>query len=254
MPGYSEKAQPYLDAIAESVFTSQEVRNWLIKGTPIEPSYVGSDILIEEQQAVRWRTRRTKQPFWANYWCGRDKRCTCRIEGSKSLESDAIFFLRNNSNRILAVHIEFKHPNEAFGFGQPEGYPLRAACFARTHSERQTLNAHDDWTTVLFCGAETLADDRRKHFQRVITHDEAATMIATYPSNLSPFVKYNALRRDERGDLGPVQGGGLPSDVEFRPKQVEEPEPKSSKQGTRGAVWMALLVGAVFGFLLRGCV
>jgi hypothetical protein len=42
MPGYSEKAQSYLDAIAESVFTLQEVRNWLIKGTLIEPSYVGS--------------------------------------------------------------------------------------------------------------------------------------------------------------------------------------------------------------------
>ena len=76
------------------------------------------------------------QPFWANYCCGRDSRCTSRIEGSKGLESDAIFFFRNSSHRVLAVHVEFKHPNEPFGFGQPDAYPLRAACFTKTHLER----------------------------------------------------------------------------------------------------------------------
>jgi len=80
MPVYSEKAQPYLDAIAESVFTSQDVRDWLIKGTPVESNYARSGVLFDEQCAVRWPTKRTKQPFWANYWCGRDSRCTCRIE------------------------------------------------------------------------------------------------------------------------------------------------------------------------------
>jgi hypothetical protein len=144
MPAYSGKAQPYLDAIAESVFTSQDVRDWLITGTPVEANYAGSGVLIDEQRAVRWRTKATGQPFWANYWCGRDSRCTCRIEGSKALESDAIFFFRNSSDRVLAVHVEFKHKNEAFSFGQPEAYPLRAACFARTHHERPTLNAHHD--------------------------------------------------------------------------------------------------------------
>ena len=133
MPAYSGKAQPYLDAIADAVFASPDVRNWLIKGIPAEADYAGAQALVDEQRAVRWHKQRTKQPFWANYWCGRDSRCTCRIEGSKGLESDAIFFLQNSSNRVLAVHIEFKHPNEAFGYGQPEAYPLRAACFAATH-------------------------------------------------------------------------------------------------------------------------
>jgi hypothetical protein len=124
MPAYSGKAQPYLDAIAESVFTSQDVRDWLITGTPAKADYVGSGVLIDEQRAVRWRTKPTKQPFWANYWCGRDSRCTCRIDGSKGLESDAIFFFRNSSDRVLAVHVEFKHKSEAFSFGQPEAYRL----------------------------------------------------------------------------------------------------------------------------------
>jgi hypothetical protein len=181
MPAYSGKAQPYLNAIADSAFTSQGVRDWLIKGTPVEADYVGSAVLIDEQQATRWRRQRTKQPFWANYWCGRDSRCTCRIEGSKGLESDAIFFFRNGSSRVLAVHVEFKHPREPFGFGQPESYPLRAACFVTTHHQRLTLNAHHDWTTVIFCGSETLSDPRLSNFQRVVTHDEAAGIIPNYP-------------------------------------------------------------------------
>jgi hypothetical protein len=146
----------------------------------------GSSVLIDEQRAVRWRRKPTKQPFWANYWCGRDSRCTCRINGSKGLESDAILFFRNSSDRFLAVHVEFKHSNEAFGFGQPEAYPLRAACFAKTHHARRTLNAHDDWTTVVFCGAESLSDQRLSHFQRVITHGEAARVIRAYPIAVLP--------------------------------------------------------------------
>lgn len=155
----------------------------MIKGTPSEVSYASPGVLIDEQRTVRWSRQRTKQPFWANYWCGRDSRCTCRIEGSKGLESDAIFFFRSKSDRILAVHVEFKHPNEAFGYGQPEAYPLRAACFVKTYHERPTLNAHHDWATVIFCGAEAFPDRRLSNFQRVITHDEARRMIEGYPSN-----------------------------------------------------------------------
>jgi hypothetical protein len=183
MPAYSGKAQPYLDAIAESIFTSQTVRDWLIKGTSAEANYAGSSVLIDEQRDVRCRKKPTKQPFWANYWCGLDSRCTCRIDGSKGLESDTIFFFRNNSNRVLAVHVEFKHSNEKFSFGQPEAYPLRAACFARTHHTRSTVNAHHDWTTVIFCGPNSCSDQRIAHFQRVITHEEAARMIEAYPNS-----------------------------------------------------------------------
>jgi hypothetical protein len=41
MAAYSEKAQPYLDAIAASVFASQDVRDWMIAGTPAEVSMQG---------------------------------------------------------------------------------------------------------------------------------------------------------------------------------------------------------------------
>lgn len=181
MVAYSEKAQPFLDAIADGVFTSKDVRRWLLKGTWAEMPYADSEPLIDEQRSVRWAKRQTTQPFWANYWCGKDSACTCRIEGSRGLESDAIFFLKRADDRTLAVHIEFKHPNEAFGFGQPEAYPLRAECFSKTHTVRSGLNAHDDWTTVLFCGSETLSDPRKHCFHRVITHEDAAQHLEAWP-------------------------------------------------------------------------
>lgn len=65
MDSYSSKVQPYLDAIAEGVFGSSDVRDWLIKGTPAETRYRGASVLMDEQRAVRWRKQRTKQPFWA---------------------------------------------------------------------------------------------------------------------------------------------------------------------------------------------
>lgn len=179
MFSYSGKAQPFLDAIANGVFGSQQIRDWLVQGTPAENLFRGSIAVEEEARLIRGRTT---QPFWANHFCGRDRRCSCRLEGSKSLESDAIFFLRNANNRVLAIHIEFKHPGEAFQFGQPEGYPLRAACFARTHGERRTVYPHTDWMTGLFCGGESLTDPRLAHFQRVIPHDEARSVIPGYPS------------------------------------------------------------------------
>lgn len=181
MAGYSAKAQPFLDAIAAGVFTSQAVRDWIIQGTPAETSYLGASVLMGEQQAIRWKSKPTKQPYWANYFCGLDSRCTCRIAGSKGLESDAIFFFRNGSSRTLAVHIEFKHPREPFEFGQPEAYPLRAACFTKTYSNRKTLNPHNDWVTVIFCGQEALSDPRLLNFQRVITHEAAANVIEGWP-------------------------------------------------------------------------
>jgi hypothetical protein len=46
MPGYSDKAQPFLDAIVESVFTSPDVRDWLIAGTPVEVNYYGAGVLM----------------------------------------------------------------------------------------------------------------------------------------------------------------------------------------------------------------
>lgn len=183
MPGYSAKAQPFLDAVAEAIFASRAIRKWLLQGTDHWRAYADAEVLYEEQYEVRCGKNKMIQPFWANYWCGKDKNCACRIEGSNALESDAIFFLRNTSGRVLAMHLEFKHANEPFGYGQPEAYPLRGACFAETHKVRQNLNSHEDWMCVLICDKTTLGDERVSHFHRVITHQEASQRFPRWPAS-----------------------------------------------------------------------
>jgi hypothetical protein len=178
MSDYSAKAQPYLNVIAANVFLSQVFRDWLIVGTPAEAIYQGSSVLVDEQRAVRWRRKPTKQPFWSNYHCGLDAACKCRIPESKALESDAIFYFQNVSGRTLALHIEFKHRSELLKYGQSEAYPLRAMCFQeRVLYGHPYSIAHDDWALAIFCDEDSLNDPRVQKFQRKISHVEAAEMM-----------------------------------------------------------------------------
>ncbi|MEZ5755763.1 MAG: hypothetical protein R3D90_13710 [Paracoccaceae bacterium] len=175
---YSAKAQPFLDAIAAGVFSQQEVRDWLVQGTPKTADFTGSRSLHKEQERLR---PETKQPFWANLWCGKDVACTCRIPGSRSLETDALFILESPTQRRLALHVEFKHPRESLQPGQAEGYPLRAACWAdKARCPRRVL-PHDEWLTVIFCDATDLSLPSMKAFDRRIAHQDARTVIPSYP-------------------------------------------------------------------------
>ena len=175
---YSYKAQPYLDAIANAVFSDQSVRDWLVTTTRHEPAYFGAKSLDREQQSVR---PGTKMPFYCTYFCGRDSDCTCRIAGSKSLETDAMFFLEAVSGRRLAAHVEFKHPGEPLQPGQAEGYSLRAACWADRDRCPGTVLPHGDWLTVIFCGDEDLHNRSVDPFDRRIGYSEARKTIPGYP-------------------------------------------------------------------------
>jgi len=182
MPAYSHKARPYMDAIAEAILSSSDVRNWMIEGTPMQEQYADSDILSPNNDATLGIRSEQKQPFWANYWCGRGSNCTCQYpEDSNALESDAIFFFKNDAGRVLAVHVELKRENEDFGYGQAESYPLRAECFVKTWRTRSKMNEHHDWATVLICGQEKSKDSASSHFQRVITHGELRERLPNYP-------------------------------------------------------------------------
>ncbi len=174
----SPKAQPYLDAIAAAVFASQQVRDWLVAGTSLAQAYAGAKSLHEEQQRLR---PGTKQPFYCNYWCGKDSDCTCRVEGSRSLETDAMFFLEAVSGRRLGVHVEFKHPGESLGFGQAEGYPLRAACWADSGRCPRRVVPHHDWLAAISCGDAEAHSGPVAPFDRRIGHGEARRVIPNYP-------------------------------------------------------------------------
>ncbi|MDE0702347.1 MAG: hypothetical protein OXH59_01340 [Rhodospirillaceae bacterium] len=174
---YSHKAQPYLDAIANAVFSDRSVRDWLVTTTRHEPAYFGAKSLDREQRA---RRPDTKQPFYCNYWRCKYSPCRCRTDG-KFLETDAVFFLEAVSGRRLAAHVEFKHPGERFGPGQAEGYPLRAACWADRDRCPGTVLPHDDWLTVIFCGDTEIDDRSVDPFDRRIGHSEARATIPGYP-------------------------------------------------------------------------
>ena len=175
----SSRAQPFLDAAAEVVFSSQTVRDWLVARTRHAQAYTGAKSLHREQERLR---PGTKQPFYCNYWCGKDSGCTCRIEGSRSLETDAMFFLEAGSGRRLGMHVEFKHAGEPLLPGQAEGYSLRAECWAtRRIYDPRTVLPHDDWLTVIFCGDVETQEPAVAPFDRRIGHGEAGRIVPGYP-------------------------------------------------------------------------
>ena len=178
MAGYSDRAQPYLDAIAQAAFASTAVRNLLLAGTPHVTDYANARCLDAEQFALR---PNTKQPFYCNYWCGKDSRCTCRPEGSKGLESDLMLFMENAKDRRLGLHLEFKAPGERLSFGQAEAYRMRAACWASGRYRPRSVMLHDDWLCVIVCRRVEHPDGELSHFERVIDHAEAATIFPGWP-------------------------------------------------------------------------
>ena len=155
------------------------MRDWLVAETRHAQVYTGAKSLHREQERLR---PGTKQPFYCNYWCGEDSRCICRIEGSRSLETDAMFFLEAGSGRRLGVHVEFKHAGEPLLPGQAEGYPLRAGCWARRCQRARTVVPRDDWLTVIFCGDADTQEPAVALFERRIGHGEAREMIPGYPA------------------------------------------------------------------------
>lgn len=52
--------------------------------------------------------------------------------------------------------------------------------------------------TVIFCGPEAVSDDRLRHFQRVITHDEAAKKIVAYPITQRQERQSNPLIQEQK--------------------------------------------------------
>jgi hypothetical protein len=180
---YQKRAQPYLDAVARGIKTSETARTFLLKNTVFETSFAANVPLWAEQWQKRDRANTLGCPFWANHWYEVCASCDCREPGTRSMETDAIFALRNAEGRVLALHIEFKHAHEAFRPGQAESYKRRAACFRDRRKERKTLLDHHDYATVLLCGRMTAGDPRvSTHFDRVVSHDDAAPWFDGYPA------------------------------------------------------------------------
>lgn len=179
---YQRLAQPYLAVIARGVRDHAPSREFLLKDTDFEEKYRGSLPLWHEQWRKRDQADSMKCPFWSNYWYEPCNSCSCRIDKSVSMEIDAMFFLRNDVGRTLAVHVEMKRDREPLSLGQAQAYRPRAACMREQRRNRATLLKHDDFVTVIFCGIGTDIPFVEEHFDRVILHQCARNVFPGYPT------------------------------------------------------------------------
>ena len=118
-------------------------------------------------------------PYWFNYWCGKDSRCVCRI--GTGIETDILLIFESANDRSVALHVEIKRPGEQLGDGQAESYSRRAACWANPGTRPRTVMPHQEFLTMLVCGRELTADKRLRFFDKVVFHDDVEKKVPAYP-------------------------------------------------------------------------
>jgi hypothetical protein len=163
--------------VAQAILDSGLFRQWLLAGTKHESSALEARPIGEIQGSLRSSTM--KNPYWFNYWCGKDSKCVCKI--GTGIETDILIILECANDRRLGLHIEVKRPGEKLGDGQAESYPRRAACWTNPDTRPTTIVPHQDFLTMLVCGRDLASDSRLRFFDRVIFHDDLAQRIQVYP-------------------------------------------------------------------------
>ncbi|HXR95810.1 MAG TPA: hypothetical protein VN718_08025 [Rhizomicrobium sp.] len=178
MAAYSEHELRYARPVARAIEEDGDFRRWLLSGTRF-----GSALLearpIEKSIQRDLRSSTLKNPYWFNYWCGKDSKCVCRVEDGT--ETDILFILDYANDKRLGLHIEVKPPGEQLRVGQAESYPRRAACWANPDTRPRTVPPHQDFLTMLVCGQELASDKRVQNFDKVIFHNDIARRIKPYP-------------------------------------------------------------------------
>ncbi|MFN0193517.1 MAG: hypothetical protein ACKVP5_16340 [Aestuariivirga sp.] len=118
-------------------------------------------------------------PYWFNYWCGKDANCLCRVRTGIETDIPLVYDLANGQR--LGVHVEVKRPGESLGDGQAESYPRRAACWANPKTKPGTVPAHHVYSTILACDRELARDKRIDLFDKIAFHHDIAKWIEPYP-------------------------------------------------------------------------
>jgi hypothetical protein len=177
MAAYSDLELKYARPVANAILESRAFRQWLFSGTKHEDAGLAAHPVGEPQRSLR--SRNMTNPYWFNYWCGRDAKCACRI--GNGIETDILLILEYADKHRFALHIEVKRPGEHLGDGQAESYPRRAACWANPETRPKTVLPHNDFMTVLVCGRNLETDARLSHFDKVIFHDDLVGRISVYP-------------------------------------------------------------------------
>lgn len=170
---YSKYARPIATALAND----PDFLAWVVTGTRHEALAKVARHDSATQKARRGQPK-MKNPYWFNYWCGKDRACTCRI--GTAVETDILLvFACQEVN--LAVHVEVKRPGEKLGVGQAATYPRRAACWATDTTRPKRIPPHTEFLTVLACGDNLVGNIELDYFDKVILHSDIAQRIKPYP-------------------------------------------------------------------------
>ncbi len=177
MANYSELELRYARPVAERLIESGAFRSWFLAGTRFQGDYLNALTIGDVQRGLR--SPKMTNPFWFNYFCGRNSKCACKV--GTGIETDILLLFERPDGRRLALHIEIKRPGEHLGDGQAKSYSRRAACWANPLTRSKTVPPHQDYLTALVCGRELASDKRLGCFDKVVFHDEIAGHFTTYP-------------------------------------------------------------------------
>ena len=176
MAVYSELELRYARPLAKAILESGAFRQWLQAGTKHATGALEACPVGDIQGSLRTLA---KNPYWFNYWCGKDSKCPCRI--GAGIETDILLILDYANDRNLGLHIEIKRPGDQFRDGQAESYPRRAACWANPNTRPTYVWPHQDFLTMLICGRDLASDRGLQFFDKVVFHDDVAQRILVYP-------------------------------------------------------------------------
>lgn len=176
---YSELELRYARPLASGLTGNPAFLQWMLAGTRHE-QLAQSATHDADAQRLRRGQPTMRNPYWFNYWCGKDQLCTCRI--GTAIETDILLIFECNGTG-LAIHVEVKRPGEKLGDGQAATYPRRAACWADEASRPKRIPAHTAFLTLLACGDNLVGSEEVAHFDKVVLHKEIANWISPYPEN-----------------------------------------------------------------------
>lgn len=173
MVAYSEAELRYARPLASALIADPAFRAWFAKDPEL------ADTTHDPIMQARLRSPGMKNPYWFNYWCGKDKKCACRI--GTGIETDVLLVFVRPDSGCTALHVEVKRANDELGDGQAESYPRRAACWRDPLTCPRTVPAHDRARLVLVHGFAVTPAVALRAFDVIWHHDEVSRQISGYP-------------------------------------------------------------------------
>jgi hypothetical protein len=173
MAVYSDTELRYARPLATALIADPTFRAWFAA----EPALSAASHDPELQSKLR--SAGMKNPYWFNYWCGKDANCACRI--GSGIETDILLVFKRPDDGYTALHVEVKRAGDSLGNGQAESYPRRAACWRDPLTRPRTVPAHDKTRLVLVHGFASPPEIARQSFNVLWSHEEIAQNVRGYP-------------------------------------------------------------------------